>query len=125
MPISSVTEKYILVIEDSLVIRDILTHIIQDEGYRVECCVNAIDAFEYLHTMAPPQLILLDTMMPFMNADEFLREKQWDPVLADIPVAIISGYAHDNPDAIRHIVGYLEKPIELDKLMALVSEYCD
>jgi CheY-like chemotaxis protein len=125
MSIPSVTDKYILVIEDSQVIRNILSHIIQDEGYRVESCVNAVEAFDYLHTMPPPRLILLDTMLPFMNADEFLREKQWDPELAHIPVAIISGYAHDNPQAIRHIVGYLEKPIELDKLMALVSEYCD
>lgn len=125
MPESLRLDRYILVIEDSHVVRSMLSHIIQDEGYQVESCTNAVEAFDFLHSHPVPRLILVDMMLPYMNAEEFIHTKQQDPHLAPIPVAIITGYYHHNPDGIKHIVGYLEKPIELASLMALVSQYCD
>jgi CheY-like chemotaxis protein len=117
--------KDILVVEDSPVVRSMLTHIIQDEGYRVASCNTAEEALDYLGSKPVPRLILLDLMLPYMRSDEFLRHKQADASLADVPVVIISSYAYDEPGVIPGTVAYLEKPIDLDALMGLVRRYCD
>ena len=117
--------KDILVVEDSPVVRSMLTHIIQDEGYRVASCNTAEEALAYLGSKPTPRLILLDLMLPYMRSDEFLQHKQADASLADVPVVIISSYAYDEPGVIPGTVAYLEKPIDLDALMGLVRRYCD
>ncbi|HYF65569.1 MAG TPA: response regulator [Herpetosiphonaceae bacterium] len=117
--------KDILVVEDSPVVRSMLTHIIQDEGYRVESCNTAEEALDYLGSKPAPRLILLDLMLPYMRSDEFLQHKQADASLAAVPVVIISSYAYDEPGVIPGTVAYLEKPIDLDALMGLVRRYCD
>ena len=123
---SAEASKHILVVEDSSVVRQMLTHIIQNEGYRVDGCHDGLEALELLRSDELPRLILLDLILPFMGADEFLQQKNSDPLLAEIPVAIISSYPREEANInLRGTVAYLQKPIELDALMQLVQRYCD
>ena len=121
---ASTQSRDILVVEDSRVVRDMLAHIIQDEGYRVTGCSHAMEALDHLHRSPPPRLILLDLVLPYMQSSEFLQELQRDPRLADIPVVIISSYAYDEPQPLAHTVAYLEKPLDLEQLMGIVRQYC-
>ncbi len=124
--VAAKTFRQILVVEDSSVVRQMLTRIIQDEGYLVAGCNDAIEALEYLHSTPPPQLILLDLVLPYMGADQFLREKARDPRLATIPVVIISSYPREEAKiSLQGTVAYLQKPIALDTLIQTVQRYCD
>jgi CheY-like chemotaxis protein len=65
-------------------------------------------------------------MMPVMNGWEFRRRQQHDPSLAPIPVVVCSG-VEDVP-AEAALVGaqaHLQKPIEVDELVATVKHFCD
>ena len=116
--------KHILIVEDSTVVRGMMTQIIETEGYTVASAKSAEEALEYLRSAPKPQLILLDLVLPYMRSDEFLRELQNDRDLAVIPVAIISGYAQETPYRIPFTVAYLEKPIDFEQLMDVVRTYC-
>ncbi len=116
--------KHILIVEDSTVVRGMITNIIETEGYTVASAKSAEEALECLRSALKPQLILLDLVLPYMRSDEFLRELQDDPDLALIPVVIISGYAHETRYRIPFTVAYLEKPIDFDELMKIVRTYC-
>jgi CheY-like chemotaxis protein len=116
----------ILLIDDDLSIRTVLAEILEDEGYHVTSAANGQEALQYLqqqHTV--PCLILLDLMMPIMNGWDFRRAQQQDPQLASIPVVVISA---DNsvPQKAASLGarGYLAKPIAIERLIALVSQYC-
>ena len=66
-----------------------------------------------------PMLIVLDLMMPRMNGWEFLRRQSGDPSIAKIPTIVLSGSRL--PTGANH---QLAKPIDVDRLKALVDQYC-
>ena len=116
----------IMVIEDSSVVRNMLSLIISNEGYGVIGCENAIEALEYLRRTAPPRLIFLDMVLSYMTADQFLSEKNRDPRLSEIPVVMISSYPREEARiSLRGTVAFLQKPIDLNQLMATVQRFCD
>jgi CheY-like chemotaxis protein len=119
------TDCTVLVVEDDEDIRETLVEILEDEGYHATGAANGRDALERLRSAAFPHLILLDLMMPVMNGWEFRSEQQRDPVLAAIPVVVVSGV--DNvPEKAASLdaAAYLAKPIEIKTLLDLVQRYC-
>jgi CheY-like chemotaxis protein len=115
----------ILVVEDDAQIRWLISELLTDEGYTVVEAANGQAALAYLHT-APdlPRLIILDLMMPIMNGWDFLRARQRDPVVQAIPVLVVS--ATPSIEASVAALGAqeaLKKPIDLDRLVALVQRY--
>ncbi|KPL85236.1 response regulator [Herpetosiphon geysericola] len=115
----------IVIIEDSATVRDMLAHIIRDEGYHVATYTTAVDGLKYLQSSPAPRLILLDRVLPYMSSDEFLQALQAEPSLSAIPVVVISTYLYDEVAPLPYTVGYLEKPIAIDDLMQVVRRYCD
>ncbi len=115
--------KEILVVDDEIGIRELLSEILFDEGYRVHLAENAAQAREYRlnHT---PDLVLLDIWMP--DTDGLALLKEWSAQqLLTIPVIMMSGHGTIETalEAIR--VGardFLEKPIALQKLLKTVAK---
>jgi CheY-like chemotaxis protein len=114
--------KTIVVVDDEVGIAETLGTVLGDEGYRVLLAVNGRQALEVVRAANPrPDLILLDYMMPLMNGAETYAALQADPVLASIPVVMMSAVA---PSTVRVQLGrdaFLEKPFELDQLLALIE----
>ena len=115
----------ILVVEDDADIRFVISELLADEGYTVVQATDGYAALAYLHT-APrvPRLIILDLMMPIMNGWDFLRARQDDPVVQAIPVIVVS--ATPSIEVSLAALGAqeaLEKPIDLDRLVALVQRH--
>ena len=117
--------KQILVVEDDTSIRDMLTDVLEDEGYHVICAANGCEALVQLRErQPPPHLILLDLMLPHMDGWDFCEEWRRDPHLADIPVVIISASNHIKQRQIPcDIAACLAKPFELDRLLDIVERY--
>jgi CheY-like chemotaxis protein len=115
----------LLVVDDDAAIRETLADLLRDEGYVVVTASNGQEALDRLHESGdPPCLIILDLMMPIMSGDEFYREKQADPQLADIPVVVISA-DHNLPRKATKFGGeYLAKPVKLDVVIDTVERHC-
>lgn len=112
----------ILVVDDEIGIRELLSEILGDEGHEVLQAENAAQA-RSARQKARPDLVLLDIWMPDTDGIAVLRE--WsESGLLDMPVIMMSGHATVEmaSQATRlGAVGFLEKPIALQKLLAAVQ----
>jgi len=113
----------ILVVDDELGIRDLLSEILNDEGHTVELAENASQARE-VRSRLRPDLVLLDIWMP--DTDGVTLLKEWSTAgLLTMPVIMMSGHATIDTavDAMRiGAQAFLEKPITLQKLLKAVEQ---
>jgi CheY-like chemotaxis protein len=115
----------ILIVEDDFDIREALTQILEEEGYRVRCAANGQEALAVAAEDPVPSLILLDLMMPVMNGWQFRAEQLKDARIASVPVLIISAdpQLQSKAEALG-VAGLLRKPIALDDLLSAVKDHC-
>jgi DNA-binding NtrC family response regulator len=112
----------ILVVDDEIGIRELLSEILYDEGHTVELAENAAQA-RASRLRARPDLVLLDIWMPDTDGVSLLKE--WSSQgLLDMPVIMMSGHATVDTavEATRiGAVDFLEKPITLQKLLKTIA----
>ncbi|MCC2670484.1 MAG: hypothetical protein K0Q72_2955 [Armatimonadetes bacterium] len=113
----------ILIVEDEPALRSLLAELLSSRGYSVAESENGAAAVDYLRTNRAPRLILLDLMMPVMNGWELRDSMLANPQWREIPVAILSAL-DDVPRALK-FVAYIGKPVDVGRLFAVVTEYCD
>ncbi len=115
--------ELIMVIDDDESIRSALSDLLQDEGYRVEAVSGGSEALAHLSGGAPPQVILLDLMMPGIDGWRFRAEQMVNPSLAAIPVIVIT--AVTAPEQSGGLgVAVFKKPLDTSALLAAVREHC-
>jgi DNA-binding response OmpR family regulator len=120
----------VLIVEDDPDTREMLTEFLTIEGFHAVAAEDGLEALHLLRTVrrrAPelPCLVLLDLKMPRLGGDEFRRAQLGDPIVASVPVAVISGAT----DAEQHgeslgAVATLTKPLDFDALLNVVRRYC-
>jgi DNA-binding NtrC family response regulator len=112
----------ILVVDDELGIRDLLSEILNDEGHTVELAENAAQARAARQRMRP-DLVLLDIWMP--DTDGVTLLKEWSTTgLLTMPVIMMSGHATIETAVEATKIGahsFLEKPITMQKLLKAVE----
>jgi len=80
----------VLVVDDSAIMRKVITQILEMLGHDSVPASNGLDAFERLKEHEDVRLILLDWNMPEMNGIEFLRAIKGRPGLSEIPVIMLT-----------------------------------
>ena len=117
----------VLVVDDDKNVRDLICAALAGNGYKTAAACNGREALSYLRgSTRRPRLILLDLMMPEMTGWEFRKEQQEDPYLAAIPVAIITGLTKFEGQAEDFgAVDVLCKPSKIEKLVSVVSRFCE
>jgi DNA-binding NtrC family response regulator len=113
----------ILVVDDEMGIRELLSEILGDEGHVVTTAENAQQARDQRHASAP-DLVLLDIWMPDTDGVTLLKEWQRDGLLT-MPVIMMSGHATIDTAVEATRIGalnFLEKPIALQKLLKAVQQ---
>lgn len=114
----------VLIVEDDDEVREAIDALLELEGFRVRMARNGQEALDLLHSMAaPPQVILLDLMMPVMNGVEFLAAARKDAALAHIPVVVMSAYSH-LAEEVQDVAAYIKKPVDVGRLLETVRRYC-
>ena len=111
----------ILVVEDDEILRDTLSEVIGDEGHEVRTAPNGQAALSVLAEW-PADLIVLDVMMPVMDAFEFRRRQLQDGLVTDARVLILS--AMRELDAAAERIGadaWLPKPFRLLEVLDAVD----
>lgn len=82
-------EKRILVIDDSLTVREVERSLLSDLGYSVDVAVDGVDGWNALKKNAY-DLIVTDIDMPRMNGIELTRELRQDTQYKDVPIVVVS-----------------------------------
>lgn len=113
-------QRRVLVVDDEDAICDTVATILEDEGYSVTTAVNG----EALKAAAdaPPDVIILDIMMPLMDGPEVYRRLHLDPRTASIPVVVMT--AAGNAQSWARKLGAtaaLQKPFALNTLITTVA----
>src|SRR5512142_2891294 len=114
--------REILIVDDEVGIRELLSEILQDEGYRVSVAENATEARSY-RARQQPALVLLDIWMPDTDGVTLLREWAASGQLT-MPVVMMSGHGTIETAVEATKIGafdFLEKPVGLQKLLGTVA----
>lgn len=120
----------VLIVEDDSDTRELLTTMLSTEGFHAIGAEDGLEALHLLRTVrhrAPdvPCLVLLDLAMPRLSGNEFRRAQLGDPIVASVPVALMSGATDLEQRA--HAMGAVAtvaKPIDGDVLLEVVRRYC-
>ena len=115
----------LLLVDDDADSRDALATLLTAERFRVATATDGRDALDQLAKGATPCVILLDVNMPGMDGWTFRKVQAGDSQVADIPVIALTGDSHleEKARALR-VRDYLQKPVDPDKLLALIALHC-
>ncbi|MCK6404793.1 MAG: response regulator [Rhodocyclaceae bacterium] len=114
---------HILVVDDEIGIRELLSEILADEGHTVWLAENATEA-RRVRGEKRPDLVLLDIWMPDTDGISLLKEWSASGLLT-MPVVMMSGHGTIDTAVEATRIGaadFLEKPIALQKLLATVKK---
>lgn len=112
----------VLIVEDEPDIRDLVVHHLKREGYQVSAAASGEEALRQVRA-APPDLVLLDLMMPAMDGLEVCRRLRQDPATASLPIVMLTAKG----DEVDRVLGlefgaddYIVKPFSPKELLARV-----
>ena len=127
----------ILIVDDDPDVTLFLSTVLRDNGYATETARNGVEALERIRS-DPPDLILLDLMMPQKSGISLLADLGQDRSLSRIPIIMVTGVAGEtgidldsflqrsqsteNGSRPARINGYIEKPVDPDRLLTCVRE---
>lgn len=102
----------VLIAEDEANIAESLGFILGREGFQVTCVADGESALRRLHA-DPPQVLVLDVMLPGVNGFEVLKQVRADPALQALPVLILTAKTQAHDRRIAEEAGasaYITKP---------------
>lgn len=111
--------KKVLIVEDKIHARQLLTTYIKGAGYTVEIAINGVEAIEKAKTWKP-DLITLDILLPIKDGWQVLKELKEHPFCKDIPIVIVSMVDEPNLAFSLGAKEYLVKPIQKEKLISSI-----
>lgn len=115
--------KKILVIEDERDISDLVTHYLEKEGYRVMALRDGAKGLKQIKT-EPPDLLILDLMLPEMDGLEICRQVRSDLRTAALPVIMLTAKGEETDRVVGLEMGaddYIPKPFSPKELTARVK----
>jgi PAS domain S-box-containing protein/putative nucleotidyltransferase with HDIG domain len=113
----------LLLVDDDPDVLDMLRQLLAHEEYEVICAVNGMDALEKA-TEASPDIILSDVIMPEMNGFDLCRQLRANPLLAEVPIILLTGLANSEyyVEGLRAGADdFISKPFDRIKLSARVA----
>ena len=120
---------HVMVVEDDRDTREVVKLILEMEGMGVSEASDGCEALERLHTLRAsnpscPCVIVLDIMMPRCSGPEFRRRQLGDPLIADVPIIVLSAVADQLPTDDLDAFARIAKPFDPDQLVRVVRRAC-
>lgn len=116
------TKKKILVVDDDLEFRLLLSEVLVLQGFTVVTAKDGEHALERIR-IERPDLIMLDLSMPGLNGWEFCAKKMQDSQMKDIPVVMISGHFITEQKAKQnHVDAVLTKPFDIFEVLDVLGK---
>jgi DNA-binding response OmpR family regulator len=111
--------KRILIVDDEFGLGETLCDLLSIDGYEATSAWSGQLALAKVAEQ-PPDLILLDIMMPIMDGHEVLRTLKANPAWQSIPVIMMSAAAVLDKSELALAAGFLRKPFDFDQLLRLI-----
>ena len=110
----------ILLAEDDLEIRDVVQDLLEEIGCDVIPARTGKQALDFLSNdpRSPPDMVILDLMMPLVTGWQVLEVIQRDPALAGVPVVVLTAATQDRPSGVAAL---LQKPFQVDHLLETIQ----
>jgi chemosensory pili system protein ChpA (sensor histidine kinase/response regulator) len=125
VPASERRDFTVLVVDDSLSMRHVLSNVVRKAGWNPIQARDGVEALEVLHAAAhPPDLILLDIEMPRMDGYEFLATVRGQRGDTNLPIVMLTsrgGDKHREKAMSLGASGYVVKPFQEDALIQTMS----
>ena len=116
VPTEEESLKTILVVDDEPYIRELLRQELEAAGYHVREATDGMDALNLVKT-TPPDLIILDVMMPNINGFDLAAVLKNNPETMEIPTIVLSIIQDQERGYRLGIDRYLNKPIDIEVLL--------
>lgn len=117
------TGKQIIIVEDERDIAELVAMRLKREGYDVDTAHDGAEAFRKIHA-SPPDLVLLDLMLPEMSGMEVATELRKDPRTADVPILMLTAKGEESDIVVGFHAGaddYVTKPFSMSVLLARIA----
>jgi len=118
--VTSLSKPLVLVVEDEASLVTMLRYNLEKQGFRVDEATDGQEALTRI-AEAPPDLVLLDWMLPVVSGIEVCRQIRRRPATRDLPVIMVTARTEDQ-DAVRALNtgadDYITKPFSIDALLA-------
>ena len=121
MPTTMKLLDTVLVIEDEIAVSEVITAALEDEGYRILTAGDGQDALQTVQR-EPPDAIVLDLRLPNVDGWQVVRWCRAHPATTAIPIIVVSGVRDALQDGDIKSLVFVEKPFDLDVLIALVED---
>ncbi|MGC9527900.1 MAG: response regulator [Limnospira sp.] len=119
-PIAHKNEPTVLIVDDSITVRSLLSMTFEKSGYRVEEARDGKEAWEKLKSGLPCDIVFCDIEMPRMDGLELLSRMQKDPALQELPIAMLTSRGADRHRQMAYQLGargYFTKPYLEEQLL--------
>lgn len=113
----------IVVIEDDLLILNLISHILQREGYEVVTAIDGSDGLRKVKETAP-QLVVLDISLPGLDGYQVCHYLRSEPATVDLPIIMVTAMGRPSDQRRGFESGaddYLPKPFALSELVTRVQ----
>ena len=123
--VSSLAKPLVLVVEDEAALATMLRYNLEKQGFRVEEAADGQEALTRI-SETPPDLVLLDWMLPVMSGIEVCRQIRRRAQTRDLPVIMVTARTEDQ-DAVRGLNtgadDYINKPFRPRELLARIGAH--
>jgi CheY-like chemotaxis protein len=118
--------KVVLIVDDDRGFRAALAALLRAEGYRAAAVGDGDEAWARLTTGPPPDLVVLDMLLPGIDGWALLARRGADPKLARVPVLVVTALGAASPAWAAELgaSGFLRKPVAVEELLAEVRRLC-
>ena len=114
----------VLVVDDDPNHVRLMSKFLKLEGFAPVPALNGQEALSYLRGGGEANVILLDLRMPVMDGWAFRREQRGDPMIAGIPIVILSGVDTDHVHELDAAAAF-NKPVSFPDIVGVVRRLCD
>jgi CheY-like chemotaxis protein len=111
----------ILIVDDEFGLAEVVAEMLQERGFETELAINGQLALDLI-TEKPPDIVLLDCMMPILDGTEVVRALRADPTTARVPIILMTALPHVvPPDVQASACALLRKPFSPADLFAALD----
>ncbi len=118
----SVMRDTVLLVEDEEDLRESIRDALELNGYAVVAARDGQEALDELGRIEHVCVVLLDLLMPRMNGWEFFANLRARAEFVSVPVIVHSSAPSRAPAGVARV---LQKPTQLDQLLAVIREFCE
>ncbi len=111
----------VLLVEDEEELREMMREALERAGYAVVAAGDGQAALDAAGRIEQICVVLLDLVMPTMNGWDFFDAFRARPEFVSVPVVVHSSATSRAPNGVTRV---LQKPLKLDRLLAVVGEFC-